>query len=108
FGCARGDFLLRESPGRRTDLVGHLAEGEVEGGGVGGHVSLSSTGSAGSGIRCRIARRQGQAHPWRYAVMIDFKEGPNVVPWPPLIYSGALLVGGVLDVFVPFVAVGHY
>lgn len=40
--------------------------------------------------------------------MIDFKERPNIVPWPTFIYGVALLVGGALDVFVPFVVVRHY
>ena len=37
--------------------------------------------------------------------MIDFKERPNNLPWPPFIYGGVLLVGGALDRFFPLVAI---
>lgn len=37
--------------------------------------------------------------------MIDFKERPNNLPWPPFIYGGALILGGGLDKFLPFKAI---
>lgn len=37
--------------------------------------------------------------------MIDFEERPNNLPWPPFIYGGALLLGGVLEKFLPFEAI---
>jgi protein-S-isoprenylcysteine O-methyltransferase Ste14 len=37
--------------------------------------------------------------------MIDFKERPNNLPWPPFIYGGALLLGGGLEKALPFEAI---
>lgn len=39
--------------------------------------------------------------------MIDFKQTPNNLPWPPFIYGGALLIGGGLDQFLPIEAIIH-
>ena len=33
---------------------------------------------------------------------MDFEDRPNRIPWPPLIYLGALLVGGGLQFVLPF------
>jgi protein-S-isoprenylcysteine O-methyltransferase Ste14 len=36
--------------------------------------------------------------------MIDFKERPNNLPWPPFIYGGALLLGSGLEMLLPIEA----